>query len=222
MVPEDDDVETMHDGSEAVGMEDPAAGPPAGEAHAAGTSLMVILPPVTCHVFDYSQLPEEVADAAQEAVIRIRDSLGYELLATMEAGGELLRVKELLGHGHFGAWLRCEFQMSQRTAAYYMQMHRAFGSELEMVANLPLALVRELSRPAITEETRRAFVEQATAGQTPTVAEIRTAANRLRLGRKGAELPSSWKPKPAATRQDALQQVAAMIRENFRGDLAGC
>jgi hypothetical protein len=34
----------------------------------------------------------------------------------IQAGADLIRAKELLGHGRFGAWLDAEFGMSHRTA----------------------------------------------------------------------------------------------------------
>ncbi len=63
--------------------------------------------------FDYAALPSDTAKAVQKAADRIRNRTTMGLIKT---GRDLLAVKKLLNHGQFGAWLRAEFLMAERTA----------------------------------------------------------------------------------------------------------
>src|SRR2546430_330934 len=47
---------------------------------------------------------------------RARDRLKRTAGDILAIGADLIRAKELLGHGNFGAWLDAEFGLSRRTA----------------------------------------------------------------------------------------------------------
>jgi len=211
-----------------------------------GRALMVVAAPTPNSSFDYSVLTDETAAVARAAAGRIRESVAFELLAIMEAGGELVKVKALLGHGHFGDWLRAEFALSERTAANYMQIYRAFGTKSETIADLPLAVVRELARPAVPEETRRSLVARAAGGTPPTVEHIRRLVTEQKQADKAARVEAARTPKQKENqrrqlarkrrreeedalyfqqkrmeRENALQRAVAMILEGFHGDIQG-
>ena len=53
--------------------------------------------------------------------------------AIVAIGQELIEIKEKLGHGHFGGWLKSEFGMSPDTAERYMRVVRVFGNKIRTV-----------------------------------------------------------------------------------------
>jgi hypothetical protein len=81
----------------------------------------------------------------------------------LQVGADLLRAKELLGHGNFGRWLDREFGLSHRTAEQFMAASRRFGAKSEIVSHLPAGVVLELSAPSVPDE----LVERVIAGEVP-------------------------------------------------------
>jgi hypothetical protein len=59
--------------------------------------------------FDYS-LVDDSADAVRSSAGKIRRTVQKAMEDIIEVGSELLAVKEVVGHGHFGAWLRLDRQ----------------------------------------------------------------------------------------------------------------
>ena len=58
----------------------------------------------------------------------------------LEIGGKLLEVKERLGHGRFGEWLKREFELSQDTAERLINIAKNLrdiphGAEFEALAH---------------------------------------------------------------------------------------
>ena len=76
--------------------------------------------------FDYS-LVGEAADRVRSSAEKIRRTVQKTLDDLIEVGQELLAVKEAVGHGHFGAWLRAEFGWTERTAQNLMSVAERFG-----------------------------------------------------------------------------------------------
>ena len=58
-------------------------------------------PPERIEEFDYALLDAETADKARDAAARIRAKV-------RDIGNELLAMKEMLGHGHFTAWVKAD------------------------------------------------------------------------------------------------------------------
>ena len=71
--------------------------------------------------YDYATLPPDVAKFARRAADDIKSALNDNLI---EVGRNLLVVKQKLQHGQFGAWIRAEFGMAERTAQRYMAAAR--------------------------------------------------------------------------------------------------
>jgi hypothetical protein len=51
-------------------------------------------------------------------------------------GNDLLAVKEVLPHGHFGPWLRAEFGWTERAAQHFMTVAQRFGPKSEIISDL--------------------------------------------------------------------------------------
>lgn len=61
---------------------------------------------------------------------RIRKRTQKGVLMLVENGRDLLLVKEKMGHGNFGTWLKREFGWSERTAQNYMSATKAYDEFL--------------------------------------------------------------------------------------------
>src|SRR5262249_25166727 len=86
--------------------------------------------------FDYAPLEASVAEQVRSAAERIREKVQRTLADLIEVGDDLLAVKEAVGHGRFGAWLRAEFGWTERTARHLMAVAERFGPRSEMISDL--------------------------------------------------------------------------------------
>jgi hypothetical protein len=99
-------------------------------------------------------------------------------------GEDLIRAKEILGHGGFGPWLEEEFSLSHRAATGFMRAATRFGGRLEAASNLPGGVLVELASSNIPDEV----VDQVLAGElAPSVTAVRQAT---RTNRRHA---ASWR-----------------------------
>lgn len=86
----------------------------------------------------------------------------------VENGRDLITVKEKMGHGRFGDWLRCEFGWSERTAQNYMNAARAFdelakrGCSPEAIALLPPTALYDFDK--LSEELKDKLVKNVMSG----------------------------------------------------------
>jgi DUF3102 family protein len=80
-------------------------------------------------------------------------------------GMTLHGAKAHLPHGQFGAWLKAEFDMSERSAENYMSVAQAFGSKSETVADLPPTLLYKLAARSSPQQIREKVVADLEAGK---------------------------------------------------------
>jgi DNA repair exonuclease SbcCD ATPase subunit len=89
------------------------------------------------------------------------------LLCGIEIGRRLVEAKDMLSHGEWLPWLERETQISDRSAARYMQIFREYGAAQQSlfgpVANSPtlsnLSISNALRLLALPEEERESFAE---------------------------------------------------------------
>lgn len=121
--------------------------------------------------FDYSVLPPAVADKARRLATQIRSNHELQVLAVLEIGRDLAGIKDELGHGHFGPWLKAEFNMTDRTARRYMQAAEEFGDKSDTVSVLTLGELHQLA--AAPDAVKQIIVQKLEAGERPDEFEIR-------------------------------------------------
>jgi hypothetical protein len=66
--------------------------------------------------FSYEQLAFDIAEMVQQSADRIHERIKRASEEVFPIGRELNRVKDVLPHGTFLAWVEAEFGWSQRTA----------------------------------------------------------------------------------------------------------
>ncbi len=138
--------------------------------------------------FDYAGVPTENVAEITKLVSRIRAMHKRHLEAVYEIGADLLRAKELLGHGNFLPWLQTEFRWSERTANNYMSIARVFQGKAANFADLDLGTASALAARSTPSEIRNSLLQRAEAGETISRREVR---ERLAAGRQARRLANA-------------------------------
>lgn len=87
-------------------------------------------------------------------------------------GKNLIEAKAIVGHGHFGKFLKAEFEMTERTAQNFMRVAETF--KCETVSDLGAITLRALYLLAgAPEDARKEAISRAAAGETVTLAVAR-------------------------------------------------
>ena len=123
--------------------------------------------------FDYQALPEKDRKEVENIVLKIRQALARQLNGAVEAGVDLLKVKDLVGHGNFRAWLRREFSWSERTASNYMELARNSEGKTAKFADLDLGAAKALIAKTTPVEIRNELLRRAEDGENITREEVR-------------------------------------------------
>jgi hypothetical protein len=142
--------------------------------------------------YDYEQIAEEHRERVQYATVAIRDHMGRVADSIIEAGKELLAVKEILSHGQFGDWLDTEFSLSEAMAQRMMNAARVYGANPARVRDFSGSVIYELASPSTPEEVREEILTEAEATGTP---PTRRRVQEAKAARKPKPKPL---PQPAA------------------------
>lgn len=157
--------------------------------------------------FDYAALDKTDRAVVEQKTGEIRDRMGRAAQSIVEIGERLLVVKEKLGHGNFGEWLRVEFDWSEPTALRMMHVASRFKSvNLKDLKIGPSALYL-LSSPSTPDEVREQFIEAAKSGVKVTHSDVRRAITTEEALAEAAELdaidPLLIKYEDAKTKREA-------------------
>jgi len=136
------------------------------------------------------------------ATIRQHDRSARE--AILAIGKELLIVKDLLGHGRFGEWLKAEFDWSEKTAQNYMSVARAFASAPAAAAQFPANVAYKIAAKSTPAPVRAAIIAEAASGKAPAPAEV---VKRIEAATVKAGL-AAVKPAVAAKQEDTGNVVS--------------
>ena len=176
--------------------------------------------------FNYDLVETKVAEQARSSAERIRQKVQKTIEDIIEVGQELVAVKDAVGHGHFGPWLRAEFGWTERTAQNFMSVAERFGGNTKLISDLSIDATAAylLAAPSAPDEARQTAVERAEAGEqiTTAVAKEILAETRKKRPRRKKAVPSEklglrlvsllerykerWNPKE-------LSELARQLRE---------
>lgn len=122
--------------------------------------------------FDYQVVSLEIRGQVKQYTEEIRGLMRRAAQDIVAIGQALIRVKEALPHGQFGAWLQAEFEWSDQTALNFMSVARRFGEIPEGLEFAPKALYL-LSSASVPESARQEAKSLATEGEpiTPKLAQ---------------------------------------------------
>jgi len=133
---------------------------------------------------------DNLAAEMTEVAARIR---GRKTKQVIDSGRDLIAIKEklreIVGHGHFEAWVTDTCDMTNRTAENYMRAARWVDSKPENVSLmdlLPLSVIYALAADGVPPDVEDAIIADFVASKEPT-AEKPTAekvARRIALAKK--------------------------------------
>ena len=114
--------------------------------------------------FDYTSLDSETAELAKRVADKIRAQKRQAIAAIITIGKDLESLKQRLGYGLFGEWLRREFGWHERTAQRFMQAAAVFGTKSDTVSDLSPTTLYLLSAKSTPEAVREKVIAQLEAG----------------------------------------------------------
>lgn len=123
--------------------------------------------------FDYTGVDAEAKALCIERTEEIRAYLNQTTESMVEAGRRLAEVKATLKHGQFGAWLKAEFKLSERSAENLINVYGKSEIISDLGKNLPNFVptaLNMLSAPSVPKKALEAAVKRASKGERITVA----------------------------------------------------
>lgn len=131
----------------------------------------------------------ELDALAQRIKERDRAAEMYAHAQWLENGRDLLKAKDIVGHGDFGEWCERELSYTARTAQKLMRAAEVCGPyfENESGSHLPKpTIIYLLSAPSVPQEIRDAYASRVIAGEDVGV-ELRSAIKDHRDAEKKAK-----------------------------------
>lgn len=180
--------------------------------------------------FDYTTLSPKTRILVQQHANGIKSLMRRTAQDVINIGQKLLEVKEQLGHGHFEAWLRAEFNWGQWTARKFMQVTRQFKSVNFTDLSIDASALYLLAAPSTPEAVRQQALERAGQGEAITHAKVKAIASPYEKSTKskaskpftidiaaetaGWEASTPAKPLPTAQTVDAESAVVVEQHED--------
>lgn len=126
-------------------------------------------------LFDYNALDLEDKIVVQQKTDEIKTLIKRTAQDVFDIGQKLSEIKARLGHGHFGNWLKAEFEWSDRTAQNFIRVYESFKSE--NVSDLHFSQTALYVLAAAPEEARLEAIELAKEKAIP-LAEVKKIAEK--------------------------------------------
>lgn len=126
-------------------------------------------------LFDYNALDLEDKIVVQQKTEEIKVLMRRTAQDVFDIGQKLSEIKARLGHGHFGNWLKAEFEWSDRTAQNFIRVYESFKSE--NVSDLHFSQTALYVLAAAPEEARLEAIELAKEKAIP-LAEVKKIAEK--------------------------------------------
>ena len=126
-------------------------------------------------LFDYQELDSETRIVVQQKTDEIKTLMRRTAQDVFDIGQKLSEIKARLKHGHFGNWLKAEFEWSERTAQNFIRVYESFKSENFADLNFSQTALYVLA--AAPEEARLEAIELAKEKAIP-LAEVKKIAEK--------------------------------------------
>ncbi|MBE9178620.1 DUF3102 domain-containing protein [Oculatella sp. LEGE 06141] len=114
--------------------------------------------------FDYNQLDVEQRVVVQQRTSEIKSLLRHRAQNAVEIGQKLLETKEILGYGHYRAWIESEFALGKTIANHFENVAKQFAN-VPNVDSFDSSALRVLAAPSVPEEIRQEAIALAAAGE---------------------------------------------------------
>lgn len=141
-------------------------------------------------LFDYNALDLEDKIVVQQKTEEIKVLIRRTAQDVFDIGQKLSEIKIRLRHGHFGNWLKAEFEWSERTAQNFIRVYESFKSE--NFADLHFSQTALYVLAAAPEEARLEAIELAKEKAIP-LAEVKEIVEKHKKSKSNLNpcLPNS-------------------------------
>jgi hypothetical protein len=169
---------------------------------AEGQSLPGQDPQTGSSIFDYGQLPSDVAATVRESADRIHSRNKNVAQEIFRIGRELHNVKDALPHGAFGPWLEAEFGWNERTAQRYMRAAEVLGDKSDTVSVLGATAIYKLSAPSTPPAVRKEIVARLESGEHLSPQAVLEQVKKKRQGPISPPLPTAQRSRVVEQQPD--------------------
>lgn len=168
--------------------------------------------PDTAEVTNISTIePAPVVITLNERANRIRALQADVQRGIFQIGFELIAAKEQVGHGNWSAWLKHEFNWTQRTANNFMRVAKRFG-KLENVFQFQPATFQAML--TLTEGTEQEFIDaQAAAGKPVETQSARDVKKSVKAFKEARAMPKENAEEPAPDLSNVGEKFSLFGRE---------
>lgn len=146
----------------------------------------------------YQTLDGDARDFVQQRTGQIKAIARRAAQDMIDIGHALIDVKECLGHGRFGHWLKWEFEWTERTAENFMNVARRFADKSEIISDFSPTVLGLLAAPSTPES---AIEEAVSVVQSGGSVKVNDAKEIIRKHRPSRQRPSKPKQQHQPTSQ---------------------
>lgn len=167
---------------------------------------------------DWSGISAAAMSDVRDAAERIRARHGSIIDKILETGADLLRIKDMLGHGRFGPWLAAEFGWTDRTAGHYMSVAREFGHQPEVARLLQPSALYALAAKSTPLSLREEIIAEAKTGKAAEAADVKRRVAQVRDAERSKSGTSRGTRVPGSPITPAETVTASIPRYGARPD----
>ena len=137
--------------------------------------------------FDYALAPAGSEGELRTIAASVQGIRHRVIGEVIEIGAKLARAKAVLGHGHFGPWLRAEVRVTERSAQHYMRVAEMLEGEVRSLSHLLVGTALTLASPSTPHAIRAGVLERVKSGERVTRAEVveQVKASKAKDGQGG-------------------------------------
>ena len=118
----------------------------------------------------------------------------------VKIGENLIRAKEIIGHGKFGIWLEKEFAWSERTARRFMNVAKHFKSDTVSDLKVSAKALYLLASPSTPDEVREKIISQGSEEEV-SAPDVKQAIEEATEG------PERKKPKGSGRKSNPIRET---------------
>jgi hypothetical protein len=186
--------------------------------------------PKSAASFDYSTVPAATATALRAQALRINGFVKTHTTAVIEAGLDLIAVKQHLRRGQFGHWVASECGFSIATAENFMRAAKFAEGRIAIITIFLPTTLYKLAAKSTPSEIADAFVRRAEQGEKVSDRDVTLALEEVRFKRSEAERAEKKERKRPSKRTEAkwekirraeqdMQDMAAQQRRQAIAEL---
>ena len=171
--------------------------------------------------FDYSLLPDDVANEAKEVAAEFRAFEARTVEGLAEIGRRLIRVRDRVERGKFLRWVEAEFPNAKSTAYRMMDVAENLASdELPTMGSLPPTTIYQLAAPGTPAPLRQGIIARLKSGERIPPPQIKHMVREARKADRKAKEEARLSPKEKKKRGEREKSAALRRGKEGGGEVA--